>query len=198
MASRVDQNFKRACREQNFVTQRGGDRPLFQHFFQHGLPLFFTSDKGRWARFQYFPISPGPALNKEGRALPSIIRSQSIHAVLMPFLYLRCPCGQQLQAACVDFTCRKEVRGIQRIVPRGYLPSLLSQTNITISFMHFLTGVNLKHLLKSQHLYIPYLHHDEEDQCDEDVDLWVFPGLRVSDVVKLLSDALLGPRPVVQ
>lgn len=46
--------------------------------------------------------------------------------------------------------------------------------------------------------FLSYLHDDEEDQGDEDVDLRVFPGLRVSDVVKLLSDALFGPRPVVQ
>lgn len=61
--------------------------------------------------------------------------------------------------------------------------------------------MNLNYLFKSQHLFtgfLSYLHDNEEDQGDEDVDLWVFPGLRVSDVVKLLSDALFGPRPVVQ
>lgn len=45
---------------------------------------------------------------------------------------------------------------------------------------------------------LTYLHDDEEDQGDEDVDLRVFPGLGVSDVVKLLGNALFGPRPVVQ
>lgn len=44
----------------------------------------------------------------------------------------------------------------------------------------------------------PYLHDNEEDQGDEDVDLRVFPGLGMSNVVELLSDALFGPRPVVQ
>lgn len=49
------------------------------------------------------------------------------------------------------------------------------------------------------HLHcVAYLHDDEEDQGDEDVDLRVFPGRRVSDVVELLGDALFGPRPVVQ
>ncbi len=46
--------------------------------------------------------------------------------------------------------------------------------------------------------FLSYLHDDEDDQGDEDVDLRVLPGLRVSDVVELLSDALFGPRPVVQ
>lgn len=43
-----------------------------------------------------------------------------------------------------------------------------------------------------------YLHDDEDDQGDEDVELRVFPGLRVTDVVELLGDALFGPGPVVQ
>lgn len=43
-----------------------------------------------------------------------------------------------------------------------------------------------------------YLHDDEEDEGDEDVDLRVLPGLGVSDVVELLGDAVLGPRAVVQ
>lgn len=47
-------------------------------------------------------------------------------------------------------------------------------------------------------LNLSYLHDDEDDQGDEDVELRVFPGLRVTDVVKLLGDALFGPGPVVQ
>lgn len=43
-----------------------------------------------------------------------------------------------------------------------------------------------------------YLHHDEDHERDEDIELRVFPGLGVADVVKLLGDALLGPGPVVQ
>ena len=43
-----------------------------------------------------------------------------------------------------------------------------------------------------------YLHDDEDDEGDEDVGLRVLPCGRVADVLKLLSDALLGPRPVIQ
>lgn len=43
-----------------------------------------------------------------------------------------------------------------------------------------------------------YLHDDEEDERDEDVDLWVFPGMVVADVVKLLRHALAAPRAVVK
>lgn len=43
-----------------------------------------------------------------------------------------------------------------------------------------------------------YLHHDEDDQRDEDVGLWVFPGGGVTVVLELLSDALLRPGAVVQ
>lgn len=43
-----------------------------------------------------------------------------------------------------------------------------------------------------------YLHDDEEDKCDEDVDLRVFPGVVVADVVKLLGHALTAPRAVVK
>lgn len=43
-----------------------------------------------------------------------------------------------------------------------------------------------------------YLHDDEEDECDEDVDLGVFPGVVVADVVKLLCHALTAPRAVVE
>lgn len=35
-----------------------------------------------------------------------------------------------------------------------------------------------------------YLHDDEEDECDEDVDLGVFPGVVVADVVELLRHPL--------
>jgi len=45
---------------------------------------------------------------------------------------------------------------------------------------------------------VSYLHDDEDDEGDEDVDLRVLPGLGVTDVVELLGDALLGPRPVVE
>lgn len=48
------------------------------------------------------------------------------------------------------------------------------------------------------HNGLSYLHDDEDDQRDEDVELRVLPGLGVSDVVKLLGDALFGPGPVVQ
>lgn len=43
-----------------------------------------------------------------------------------------------------------------------------------------------------------YLHDDEEDECDEDVDLRVFPGVVVADVVELLRHALAAPRAVVK
>lgn len=43
-----------------------------------------------------------------------------------------------------------------------------------------------------------YLHDDEEDERDEDVDLWVFPGMMVADVVKLLSYTLATPSSVVK
>lgn len=43
-----------------------------------------------------------------------------------------------------------------------------------------------------------YFHEDEEDEYDEDVDLWVFPGMVVADVVELLSYALAAPRSVVK
>lgn len=43
-----------------------------------------------------------------------------------------------------------------------------------------------------------YLHDDEEDERDEDVDLWVFPGMVVADVVKLLCHTLTAPRAVVE
>lgn len=44
----------------------------------------------------------------------------------------------------------------------------------------------------------PYLHDDKEDQSDEHIDLRMFPGLSVPDVVELLSNALFGPSPIVQ
>lgn len=43
-----------------------------------------------------------------------------------------------------------------------------------------------------------YLHEDEEDERDEDVDLGVFPGVVVADVVKLLGHALTAPCTVVK
>lgn len=43
-----------------------------------------------------------------------------------------------------------------------------------------------------------YLHDDEEDECDEDVDLGMFPGVVVADVVELLGHALTAPRAVVE
>lgn len=43
-----------------------------------------------------------------------------------------------------------------------------------------------------------YLHDDEEDECDEDVDLWVFPGVVVAGVVKLLRHTVATPRAVVE
>lgn len=43
-----------------------------------------------------------------------------------------------------------------------------------------------------------YLHDDEEDECDEDVDLGVFPGVVVADVVELLRHPLTTPRAVVE
>lgn len=41
-----------------------------------------------------------------------------------------------------------------------------------------------------------YLHNDEEDECDEDVDLRMFPAVVV--VIKLLGHALPAPRAVVK
>lgn len=43
-----------------------------------------------------------------------------------------------------------------------------------------------------------YLHDDEEDERDEDVDLGVFPGMVVADVVELLCHTLTAPRTVVE
>lgn len=43
-----------------------------------------------------------------------------------------------------------------------------------------------------------HLHDDEEDERDEDVDLGVFPGMMVADVVKLLSYTLATPGAVVE
>lgn len=43
-----------------------------------------------------------------------------------------------------------------------------------------------------------YLHDDEKEECDEDVDLRVSPGVMVADVVKLLGDSLAAPRTVVK
>ena len=43
-----------------------------------------------------------------------------------------------------------------------------------------------------------YLHDDEEDERDEDVDLRVFPGVVVADVVELFGHALTAPRAVVE
>lgn len=51
---------------------------------------------------------------------------------------------------------------------------------------------------RTAHNGLSYLHDDEDDQRDEDVELRVFPGLGVADVVKLLGDALFSPGPVVQ
>lgn len=43
-----------------------------------------------------------------------------------------------------------------------------------------------------------YLHDDEKDERDEDVDLGVLPGMVVADVVKLLCHALTAPCAVVE
>lgn len=43
-----------------------------------------------------------------------------------------------------------------------------------------------------------YLHDDEEDERDEDVDLGVFPGVVVADVVELFRHALAAPRAIVE
>lgn len=45
-----------------------------------------------------------------------------------------------------------------------------------------------------------YLHDDEKDERDEDVDLRVLPGVMVvvADVVKLLRHTLAAPRAVVE
>lgn len=58
----------------------------------------------------------------------------------------------------------------------------------TCKILHILTKVHLN----------TYLHDDEEEECDEDVDLRVSPGLVVADVVKLLGDSLAAPRAVVK
>lgn len=42
------------------------------------------------------------------------------------------------------------------------------------------------------------LHDDEEDESDEDVNVRVFPGLVVADVVELVGHALAAPRAVVE
>lgn len=47
-------------------------------------------------------------------------------------------------------------------------------------------------------LFQAHLHDDEENERDEDVDLRVFPGVMVADVVELLSYALTAPRTVVK
>lgn len=43
-----------------------------------------------------------------------------------------------------------------------------------------------------------YLHDDEEEERDEDIDLRVPPGVVVADVVKLLGDSLAAPGAVVK
>lgn len=43
-----------------------------------------------------------------------------------------------------------------------------------------------------------YLHDDEEEEGDEDVDLRVSPGVVVADEVELLGDSLAAPRAVVK
>ena len=49
-----------------------------------------------------------------------------------------------------------------------------------------------------QHVSKAYLHDDEEDERDEDIDLGVFPGVVVADVVELLGHTLTAPRTVVE
>lgn len=46
--------------------------------------------------------------------------------------------------------------------------------------------------------HVAYLHNSEEDERDEDVDLGVFPGMVVADVVKLLRHTLTAPCPIVK
>lgn len=46
--------------------------------------------------------------------------------------------------------------------------------------------------------HVAYLHNSEEDKRDEDVDLGVFPGMVVADVVKLLRHTLTAPCPIVK
>lgn len=58
-------------------------------------------------------------------------------------------------------------------------------------------GRKILPILTNAHLNA-YLHDDEEEECDEDVDLRVSPGVVVADVVKLLGDSLAAPRAVVK
>lgn len=53
-------------------------------------------------------------------------------------------------------------------------------------------------ILTSRVITKAYLHDDEEEEGDEDVDLRVSPGLVVADEVKLLGDSLAAPRAVVK
>lgn len=46
--------------------------------------------------------------------------------------------------------------------------------------------------------HVVYLHDDEKDERDEDVDLRMLPGLVVADVVKLLCNSLTAPRAIVK
>lgn len=57
-----------------------------------------------------------------------------------------------------------------------------------------------KYYIFPQHFsfYKAHLHDDKENECDEDVDLRVLPGMVVADVVELLCDALTTPRTVVE
>lgn len=43
-----------------------------------------------------------------------------------------------------------------------------------------------------------YLHDDEEEECDEDVDLRVSPGVLLAGGLKLLGRSLPAPRAVVK
>ena len=43
-----------------------------------------------------------------------------------------------------------------------------------------------------------YLHDDEEDEGNKNVDMRMFPHFDGADVVKLISHTLLGPGPVIQ
>ena len=44
----------------------------------------------------------------------------------------------------------------------------------------------------------PYLHDDEENKRDEDVDMGVLPAVGVADVLKLLGHAVAAPGAVVE
>lgn len=58
--------------------------------------------------------------------------------------------------------------------------------------------VPVQNLLSGSRTVVAYLHDDEDDEGDEDIGLRVLPGSCMADVLKLLGNALLCPRPIIQ